>query len=204
MENAFEVLQVRHRTLGLSVQFEQIDRCWRLPSTPWPLLTRIDPRPPRLCASPAGIEHRNRRIVGKKMIRGKDVLAQSVVQCLEPSRGAADSAGERRTVDLSAMTGKDLRLEVEQRIIAIFADEHLSEERRSCQTAGDGRSGAAACTTLLQVRQAYFGRVIRITRYCAGTQSSISDALSPIRCIGPPQHGQALLGTSSKISSRCR
>src|SRR5258706_12647005 len=43
------------------------------------------------------------------------------------------------------------------------------------------RSGAAACTTLLQLRQAYFGRVMRITRSCAGTQSSVSLTLSPMQ-----------------------
>jgi hypothetical protein len=36
------------------------------------------------------------------------------------------------------------------------------------------RSGAGACTTVSQLRQAYLGRVVRITRSCAGTQSSIS------------------------------
>jgi hypothetical protein len=42
------------------------------------------------------------------------------------------------------------------------------------------RSGAAACSTLLQLWQAYFERVMRITRSCAGTQSSISLTLSPM------------------------
>src|SRR6202035_2369915 len=45
-----------------------------------------------------------------------------------------------------------------------------------------GRSGAGAWRTVPQVRQPYLGRQIRMTRSCAGTQSSISLTLSPIGC----------------------
>ena len=54
------------------------------------------------------------------------------------------------------------------------------------------RAGAGAWTTpSWQVRQAYFGRRVTITRYCAGMTSSRCEQSSPITCIAPPQHGQA-------------
>jgi hypothetical protein len=46
-----------------------------------------------------------------------------------------------------------------------------------------------AGTTVSQLRQAYLGRVVRITRSCAGIQSSISLALSPMTCSALPQQG---------------
>jgi hypothetical protein len=46
MQHALEVLKVRYRALGLSVRREQVDRRWRLGSSPWPLLSRIDPQSP--------------------------------------------------------------------------------------------------------------------------------------------------------------
>src|SRR6476660_2466666 len=53
--------------------------------------------------------------------------------------------------------------------------------------------GAAACTTpSVQVRHAYFGRRVTITRTLAGILSSRRDVSSPITCSAPPQHGECL------------
>ncbi len=35
------------------------------------------------------------------------------------------------------MMGKDLRLPIDRRVIAIYADEDMCEQRRDCKTAGD-------------------------------------------------------------------
>jgi aryl-alcohol dehydrogenase-like predicted oxidoreductase len=53
-------------------------------------------------------------------------------------------------------------------------------------------------------KQAYFGRVMRITRSCAGTQSSISLTLSPIAWSVPPQQPQVSPAMVSTTSSRGR
>jgi hypothetical protein len=204
VENALEVLEMRRRALGLSVRCEQIDSCRRLGSRPRSLLTCVDPKTSSLRASATRIEHRDRRIVGEEMILGKEVLAQSLVQGFEPPAGTADPTGERRTAEIDTVPGEDLRLPVERRVIAIFADEHLGEQCRRCEPASNWAFRRRCLYHFIADRHAYFGRVVRITRSLAGTQSSISDSLSPIRCIVPPQHGQASLGTSSKISSRGR
>jgi hypothetical protein len=55
------------------------------------------------------------------------------------------------------------------------------------------RAGAGACTTTSwQVRQAYFGRRVTTTWYCAGMTSSRCERSSPITSIALPQHGQAV------------
>src|SRR6185437_2617866 len=43
-----------------------------------------------------------------------------------------------------------------------------------------------------------------ITWYCAGTTSSRCERSSPITCIVPPQHGQAVSSGSTTISTRGR
>ena len=110
------------------------------------------------------------------------------MQRLQPPAGAADPAGQRRTRKIDAMAGEDLRLPIERRVIAIFADQHLGEQRRRRQAAGDWPfRGRRLRHRARKSRQAYLGRVMRRTRSCAGTQSSISLTLSPMTCSAPPQ-----------------
>jgi hypothetical protein len=91
-----------------------------------------------------------------------------------------------------------LRLSIERGVIAVLADQHLGEQRRCGQAASNQPFRRGACTTLLQARQAYFGRAMRTTRSCAGTQSSISLTLSPMACNVPPQQPQTLSTTSQQ------
>ena len=137
MQHALEVFQMRGRTFRLAVGREQEDRRRRLGSAPWPLFARIDPKSPRFRAPAAGIEHRNWRIVGKEMVGSEDILAQPLVQGFQPPAGAADPAGQRRTRKIDAVPGKDLRLTIERRVIAILGDQHLREQRRRRHAAGN-------------------------------------------------------------------
>ena len=104
-----------------------------------------------------------------------------LMQSFEPPASAADPSGQRRTGEIDAVAGKDLRLPIKRRVIAIFADQYLGEQRRRRQSAGDQPFRRRRLHHRLTDRQAYFGRVVRTTRSCAGTQSSISLTLSPIR-----------------------
>lgn len=203
MQNAFEVIEMRRRTLGITVRRVKINRRGRLRTAPRPLLTRIDPQTPRLRPPASGIKYWNACVVGEEMVGRKDISAQTLVQGFKPPTGAADPAAERRAFDFNAMTGKDLRLPIERRVIAILADKDMCEKRRRCEAAGN-RSFRRRGLRDFASPAGYFGRVIRITRSYAGTQSSISDSLTPMRCIDPPQHGQASLGISSTTSSRGR
>lgn len=107
----------------------------------------------------------------------------SVIACSTGIR--VSSANDQRQIRYSpvfhagAVAGNDSRLPVERRVIAVFADHHLREQRRRRRAAGVSRSGAGACANVLQARQAYFGHGSD-PRSCARIQSSISPTLSPL------------------------
>lgn len=173
VQHSLEVFQMRYPAVPPSVRREDVDRRgWRR-SAPWPLVTRIDPKPPGLRSSAAWIEDRHWRVVGEQMIGGEHVLAQAIVQRLEPPARAADPAGESRALQFDTVAGEDLRLPIERSVVAVFADQHLGEQRGVPRPPAIGLSGMGAWVTVLHVRQAYFGRVMRSTRSWAGTQSSI-------------------------------
>ena len=166
---------------GFAIRRKQIDCSRRVRVRSTALVAGIDPKSPRLGSAATGIEHRNRRVIGKQMVGGEHVLAQPLMQCFQPPAGATNPSGERRAIKIDAMPRKDLRLPIKRRVIAIFADQHLCEQCRRRQSAGDQPFGRRRLHDLLQARQAYFGREMRTTRSWAGTQSSISLTLSPMR-----------------------
>src|SRR6266581_4299814 len=120
MQDALEVRKMRYRPLGLAIRRKQVDRSWRFRSAPRSLLAGINPKTSGLRTSAAGIEHRGRRVVGKQMVGGKHVFGQTLMQCLEPPASAADPSGQRRTREIDAVAGEDLRLPIKRRVIAVF------------------------------------------------------------------------------------
>lgn len=137
VQHALEALQMRGRTFAPAIRREQINRRRRFRSAPWPLFTGIDPESPRFRAPSARIEHRNRRVVGEQMVACEHGLAQPIVQRLQPPASAADPSGQRRTTEIDTVSGEDLRLSTERRVIAIFGDQHLREQPRRRQSASD-------------------------------------------------------------------
>ena len=137
MQHTLEVLQMGGWPLSSAVWREQIDGGWRLRPTPGPLLSGVNPETPGLRPPTSGIKHRHRRVVGEQMVRGEHVLAETPVQRLEPPAGAADPSSERGAREIDAVTREDLRLSIERRVVAIFADQHLGKQRRRRQAAGD-------------------------------------------------------------------
>ena len=65
------------------------------------------------------------------------MLAQPAMQGFKPPRSAADPTGQRRTRQVDAMTGEDLRLPIKRGMIAVFCDQHLGDEARGCQAVCD-------------------------------------------------------------------
>jgi hypothetical protein len=137
VQNAPEVFEMRSRTLSLAVRCKHTDRSRWLRSTPGALLAGIDPETSSLRSPATGIEHRDRCVVGKQMIGGKHAFGQPLMQFLKPPTGTADPSGQRRTREIDAVAGEDLRLPIKRRVIAVFADQHLGEQRRRRQAAGD-------------------------------------------------------------------
>lgn len=108
VQHAGEVLEMRRRTFALAIRREHEDRSGRCGSTPWPLVTRIDPEPACLGAATTRIEHWDWRVIRKQMIRRKDVGAKLFVQRRatsrrrQPSRPASIDRDQRRDAQRSA------------------------------------------------------------------------------------------------------
>jgi len=132
---------LRRRTLALAIGYKHEDGCQRGGAAPRPLVAGVHPQPSSLGAAAAGIEHRHWRVVRKQIVRRKDIGAEPFVQRVEPPACAADPSGQRRAIEIDAETRKDLRLPVQRRVIAIFADQDLREQRRRRQAACDRTLG---------------------------------------------------------------
>jgi Thiamine pyrophosphate enzyme, N-terminal TPP binding domain len=63
--------------------------------------------------------------------------ANTFMQGFEPPACTFDSAGQRRTANINAVTGKNLRLPIERGAIAIIVDQQLGKQRRPRQATGD-------------------------------------------------------------------
>jgi hypothetical protein len=81
---------MRRRSLGLTIRAVEVYSRRRLWTDPRPIVARIHPQPACLGLTTAGVEHRDRRIVGEELGGGEDVCREPGMQRLQPSTGAAD------------------------------------------------------------------------------------------------------------------
>jgi hypothetical protein len=137
MHDAFEVRKMRYRSLSLAIRRKQINRGRRFRSAPRPLLAGIDPETSGLRSPATGIKHRDRSVVGEQMVGSKHVLAQPLMQGFQPPACTAHPSTQCRTAEINAMPRKDLRLPVERGVIAVFADQHLRQQRGRRQATGN-------------------------------------------------------------------
>ena len=141
MENACKVLQMILRPLCASIGLVEVDGGGRVGAGPAALVAGIDPQSSGLRPAAARIEHRKRRVVGIQAIRGEDVAAQPVMQGIQPPAGTTHPSRQGRPRDLDTLAGKDLRLPVQGKMIAIFADQDMREQGRRRMPAGDDSRG---------------------------------------------------------------
>lgn len=129
LEDAAEVGKVLDRIGVASTLGIDIGRGRRRGALPWPVVTGIAPEPCRLGSAASGLEHRQRRVIGKDLRRRQDVREQTRVEEIQPPGGAADPIRECRAVEIDALAGEDLRLAVERQVIGILADKDMGDER---------------------------------------------------------------------------
>src|ERR1700730_8341635 len=89
-------------------------RRWRW-SAPWTVIHRMGPELTRLGAAPSRIEDRHPRLVAEEQGRRMDGSQLELVEPLQPPRCPLHPAGERRAVEMDAVTGQDLHLPVQRR-----------------------------------------------------------------------------------------
>jgi hypothetical protein len=66
LENALEVGEMTNRPLGLAIGRIDVDNARWIGAAPPAIVARIGPQLGEFGASPAGIEHRGRRLIGKQ------------------------------------------------------------------------------------------------------------------------------------------
>src|SRR5262249_35032047 len=159
LQNAAESFEMRGWPLRLAVGAVKIDGGRRIGPAPGPVVARIDPQSAHLGAAAAGIEHWDRRIVGKDLARPEDVSGETRVQGLQPPARATDPVRQGRAVNLDAVPGENLALTVERGVVAIFAHQHMSQQAGGRQTFSDRPLG---CRSLVD-RAAATAAVLRPT-----------------------------------------
>ena len=137
LNDAFKLRQMGGRPFGPTIGTVEIDGCRWIGTAPGPVVAGIDPEPPSLGAAAAGIEHRDRSVVGEQLRRGEDMLGELGLQRLQPPAGAADPVRQGRAVDLDALAGEDLALPIERKMIAVFGDQDMGEKTRAGEALGD-------------------------------------------------------------------
>ncbi len=78
LQDTAEPAQVGRRSFGLAVRTVKEHDRWRVRSGPRSVVARIDPEPPSLGPAAAGIEHRDWRIVSEQLVRGEDMVRQTL------------------------------------------------------------------------------------------------------------------------------
>ena len=79
---------------------------------PGPVIHGIAPPPPCLGAAAAGVEHRQRNVVGEQLAGGQRRADHQVVERRQPPAGAAHPLGQRRAVDGDALARQHLGLPI--------------------------------------------------------------------------------------------
>jgi hypothetical protein len=137
LEQSTEALQVAGRVLTFAILTIDIGSRWMAWPTPRPIVDRIAPQPPGLGASPSGVQHRQRRVIGEHLGRTQHGAEQQFVQRRQPPAGTADPVTQRGPIQRDALSGEDLRLPVQREMVGVFADQHVRQHRLGRHAAVD-------------------------------------------------------------------
>jgi hypothetical protein len=96
---------------------------------PRPVIDSIAPQPPGLGLTPAGIEHRQRGLIGEHLVRGQHRAEHQLIQRRQPPASTSDPGAQRRTVQCDALALEHLCLAVERKRITEFADHDVRNQR---------------------------------------------------------------------------
>src|SRR3954454_4804087 len=142
LQDAPEPGQVGGRTFPLAVLGVEVDHRRRGAAVPGPVVDRVAPQPPGLGPTPAGVEHRQRRVIGEDPGRAHDVPAQQAPQRLQPPAGPPDPVAQRGAVELDALAREDRRLAVQGQMVTELGHQHVREQGLGRHPAGDRPLGS--------------------------------------------------------------
>ena len=101
-----------YRPLGFAIRGIAIGDRRRITAAPGPVITRVSPELAGLRSAASGVEHRRGGLVGKQLAAPLEVGEQVIAQRRQPPRRASDPVRQRRTIDMHALAGVDLRLPI--------------------------------------------------------------------------------------------
>src|SRR5262249_45533685 len=149
---------------------------------PGPIVAGDRPEVPFLCVSAARIKHRRHRLVERDLGRVQNEFPQPKIQRFELRGHIAHPKCQRHAFDRDAWAQQHLGLAIERQMPSIFGN----QDRGHGSPPLISRSGAGAWTTpCSQLRQAYWGRCVTITRYWAEMTSRRLAVSSPMTCVTP-------------------
>jgi hypothetical protein len=109
----------------------------RLSATPWSIIACDGPQIAGFRLASPRIEHWTARLVGEELRRGLQNAHEPIVQGRQLEGREADPVRQRRAIDPHAFARQDLRLTVKGKVVGIFRDEHVGDERLRRQAALD-------------------------------------------------------------------
>ncbi len=129
MQEAATAGEQRARVLGLAVGRVAIEAAGGGVAPERALIAHHGPQPAGLGLAFAGIEHRNRRVVGVQREAGANMALDPRAQGFEQSGETADPARHDRTVDFNAAAGVDVGLTMQRQMIAELRHDDMGEQR---------------------------------------------------------------------------
>ena len=128
LQGAPECSQVGGRVLTPAIFGVHIGCCRVSGTAPRPIVDCIAPKPPGLGLPPAGLQHRQRGLVGEHLVRRQHRADHQLIERLQPPACASHPGAERRTVQRDALALEHLRLTIERQRITKLADHHMRDQ----------------------------------------------------------------------------
>ena len=117
------------RVLAIAAIAVDIGGCRTRVSGPRPIIHRIAPKLTGPGFSPAGIEHRQCRLIGEYLVRRQYRAEHQLIQRRQPPARASHPGAERRAVERDALPLEHLCLAVERQRVTELADHHMRHQR---------------------------------------------------------------------------
>jgi hypothetical protein len=138
LQDAPECRQVRDRVLTIATIAVDIGRCRMRGTGPRSIVHRVAPELAGLGFSPAGIEHRQCRLIGEHFVRRQHRAEHQLIQRGQPPARTSHPGAQRRTIQCDALPLEHLCLAVERKSITEFADDDVGNQRFRRHAAIDG------------------------------------------------------------------
>jgi hypothetical protein len=129
LQHTLEGRQVLCRARDAVILGIHIRRRWMAFAAPGPIVHRVAPQTPRFRPATTGIEHRQRRIVGKQLVRCQHGANDQLIQRRQPPAGSSHPITQGGSVQCHPLACQHLRLAIQREAITEFAHHHMHDQR---------------------------------------------------------------------------